>query len=80
MNHNNLLLEIDNFLESSGIPYTILMSKVCEVLEEVGHLKYFGHCYMKILQNFILKPQNNLTMVELDAWKCMTKMFCFAQS
>jgi hypothetical protein len=45
------------------------MTKIHEVLTNAANVKYFGNCYLQILQKFLLKPKNNLTMITLDYWQ-----------
>lgn len=71
-NLRNFLLHKFNLFvlaEFCGIPHSILIEKVFEVLTEESCTKYFGNCYLQILQRFVLKPKNNLTAIKLEQWQ-----------
>lgn len=57
------------FSDSQGIPSSVLVAKISEMLADEAGLKYFGKPYMQVLQKHILKPTSNLVKVKPEIWR-----------
>ncbi|CRK98221.1 CLUMA_CG011584, isoform A [Clunio marinus] len=60
--------------ESFGIPYQASITAVLEILRDESYFRYFGVCYLQVLQKSIFKVKNNLTSISLDSWQELLKI------
>lgn len=64
-----LIIQPANFhLSVSKIPGSVLISKANEALTDNAILKYFGRCFVQLLQRSAVKVNSNLTDVSLIEW------------